>query len=258
MGAPIGYFANQQPNDYPDLNKCPDCETFFQADTCPLCGKVCPEEFRAGNRKPQKQKKIKYSHSSGRVEFVPWYYSGWFIIALLVVFPILGLILLWQSNTAKGWKIAGTLLPVVIHVAPAVIGVVSGILNLSPMPEPPVETREEYVEMCEKIDAESYYRSPNDMIERHVSMELTVKRKIMDETGSMGLVTVFYECEAVVGERRFTFLLADCQQGEIQNLATGDRITVWGETYGGWSVYNSAVGVVEEPTVLMYYVDILP
>lgn len=254
MGAPIGYFANQQPVDYPDLNKCPDCETFFQSDTCPLCGKVCPEEFRAGNRKTVKQKKIKYSHSSGRVEFVPWYYSGWFITAMLVVFPILGLILLWQSNAEKGWKIGGTLLPVVLHIAPTLIGILMGMLSFSSMPEPPVESREEYVAMCEAIDAEDYYRSSNEMVGQHVTMNLTVKRKILDETGSLGPVTVFYECEAQVGNQRFPILLADCRREDLSNLTTGDKITVWGETYGGWSVYSSAVGVVEEPTVLMYYV----
>ena len=26
--------------DYPELNKCPDCETFFASDNCPICGRM--------------------------------------------------------------------------------------------------------------------------------------------------------------------------------------------------------------------------
>ncbi len=43
MGTPIGFFADDTPQDYPELNKCPDCETYFQTPCCPLCGKECPE-----------------------------------------------------------------------------------------------------------------------------------------------------------------------------------------------------------------------
>ena len=57
MGADLGFFAEDRERDFPELNKCPDCETFFADANCPICGKECPEEFRAGNRKPIKQKK---------------------------------------------------------------------------------------------------------------------------------------------------------------------------------------------------------
>ncbi|MBE6634550.1 MAG: hypothetical protein E7620_09485, partial [Ruminococcaceae bacterium] len=104
MGAPIGYFSDQQPVDYPELNKCPDCETFFQTLTCPLCGKECPEEYRAGNRKAVKPKKVRYRNNSGRVQFIPWYHCAWFLVIALLAFPLVGLILLWQSSHSKGWK----------------------------------------------------------------------------------------------------------------------------------------------------------
>ena len=57
MGRMLGSFADDTELDRPDLNKCPDCKCYFAGDTCPLCGKVCPEEMRAGNRKPVKVKK---------------------------------------------------------------------------------------------------------------------------------------------------------------------------------------------------------
>ena len=111
MGTPIGFFGDESPQDYPELNKCPDCETYFQTSNCPLCGKECPEEMRAGNRKPVKRKKVR--RGNRRVQFVPWYLSAWFIIAMLIFFPIIGLILLWQSNWRKGWKIVATILTII-------------------------------------------------------------------------------------------------------------------------------------------------
>jgi hypothetical protein len=56
MGRMLGAFDSDE-IDRPDLNKCPDCGCFFLQDTCPICGKLCPEEMRAGNRKPVKLKK---------------------------------------------------------------------------------------------------------------------------------------------------------------------------------------------------------
>ena len=138
MGAQIGFFSDSAPVDYPELNKCPDCETFFQDERCPLCGKLCPEEMRAGNRKPVKQKK-RSSRSDGRVRFVPWYFSAWFIVAMLMLMPIVGLILLWQSDMRKGWKIALTFLP----IAPTLLSGLMMLLNGWLHPSLPDASRDE-------------------------------------------------------------------------------------------------------------------
>ena len=55
----LGSFADENELDRPDLNKCPDCKCYFAGDNCPLCGKPCPEEMKAGNRKPPKKEKKK-------------------------------------------------------------------------------------------------------------------------------------------------------------------------------------------------------
>ena len=90
MGRSLGYYDSDE-LDRPELNKCPDCECFFASDECPLCGKICPEEMRAGNRakvKPPKKRK----NSSGRVQFIPWYHSWWFILLMMYFMPIAGII----------------------------------------------------------------------------------------------------------------------------------------------------------------------
>ena len=46
----LGAFADDEGFDRPDLNQCPDCKCFFEGDNCPLCGKECPENMRAGKR----------------------------------------------------------------------------------------------------------------------------------------------------------------------------------------------------------------
>ncbi len=97
MGRMLGAFDNPQELDRPDLNKCPDCECFFAGENCPLCGKTCPEEMRAGNRKPPKKVKKRRSNNNGRVIFVEWYHS-WLCIILATLFnPLIGIILLLTS-----------------------------------------------------------------------------------------------------------------------------------------------------------------
>ena len=86
MGKLLGAYDDID-NEREDLNKCPDCECFFAQDVCPMCGKPCPEEMRAGNRKPVKQKKRRRSSGSGRVTFVEWYHSWWFIAIMMIFMP---------------------------------------------------------------------------------------------------------------------------------------------------------------------------
>ncbi len=110
MGTQLGYFSNDNPVDYPELNKCPDCETFFAAEHCPLCGKLCPEEMRAGNRKKVKKSKKGRRSGNGRVRFVPWYLTTPAILAALFLQPVVGLVLLWMSNWKRWQKILATVL----------------------------------------------------------------------------------------------------------------------------------------------------
>lgn len=110
MGTQLGYFSDTSPVDYPELNKCPDCETFFAAEHCPLCGKLCPEEMRAGNRKKAKAPKKSRRSGNGRVRFVPWYLTTPVIVVALVFQPAVGLVLLWMGNWKTWVKIVATIL----------------------------------------------------------------------------------------------------------------------------------------------------
>lgn len=88
--------------DHPDLNKCPDCECYFAGERCPLCGKLCPEEMRAGRRKPPEVPKKKRSTSpTSRVIFIDWFHRWWFIVLMLFLFPLVGIILLVTSPHKK-------------------------------------------------------------------------------------------------------------------------------------------------------------
>lgn len=128
MSRDLGYFSDPDAVDYPDLNKCPDCETFFAERCCPFCGKECPEEFRAGNRKKIKVKKHR-SRGNGRVQFVPWYHSTWFIIIMLFFQPLVGLILTWTGVWKTGWKVLATVLTLFSWVFGALIGFLLGMLR---------------------------------------------------------------------------------------------------------------------------------
>ena len=87
MGRMLGAFDNPEELDRPDLNKCPNCNCYFPQDTCPICKMECPEEMRAGNRKKVKKKRSRRG-ASGRVTFVEWYHSWWFIVIMMFFMPI--------------------------------------------------------------------------------------------------------------------------------------------------------------------------
>lgn len=143
--------------DRPDLNKCPDCGCFFPQDNCPLCGRECPEEFRAGNRKRVKPQKHK--NSSGRVTFVEWYHRWWFIAIMMFVMPVVGIVLLITSPHKKSAKIIFAVVAVLYAVLRTLLG--GGYIGaVKDMFTEPVErlSFEEYSEKCLEITPEDFYR----------------------------------------------------------------------------------------------------
>ena len=111
MGRMLGYHGSDE-LDRPDLNKCPDCGCFFATDACPLCGMICPEEMRAGHRAKVRHKK--HRSSSGRVQFIPWYYSWWFIIFVFCISRVAGIILFATSPYSKKLKITVTVIALAV------------------------------------------------------------------------------------------------------------------------------------------------
>ena len=259
MRLPLQFFGGA-PDDYPHLNKCPDCETFFADLTCPLCGKICPEEMRAGNRKPPKQKwEDPYSRGGNRVQFLPWYYSTWFIILMLVIFPLVGIILLWTGPWKKKWKIittavlvAWTVLPYVfafaLHILYGVFGGERITVNLS-------TPREEYVELCQQADVDvvGIFRNPDDFANSFVEMTVTVGDVFQNYNADE--YRWYYRCTAEVDGREYTFLVRDFRGEGSPNLTTGDRITLYGQVMG-----NVEVDTYEEtlrgPCIAMRFADL--
>lgn len=241
MGRQLGSFADDEELDRPDLNKCPDCGCFFADPYCPLCGKLCPEEYRAGNRKPVKKRRRRSSGGSGRVTFISWYHSWWFIILMLFVFPLLGFILLFTSPHKKSAKIA------VVAVALAYTlltnyGFWIAIDQFRDLLDPPVNqklSREEYIAACETVDPETFYRNPGMYEGKFVTMTVTVTAKLVDsaEYYGDGRYYNYYVCQNDAGTCQF--LLRDCQAGSAQNLIVGDVIIVWGEGAGNVSIYDT-------------------
>lgn len=254
MGRMLGAHDNADALDRPDLNKCPDCGCFFAQDTCPLCGKVCPEEMRAGNRKPVKQKKVRYR--SDRVTFVEWYHSWWFIILMLVIFPIVGIVLLATSPHKRSVKLT------VIAIAAAYtilssVGIGNVISRVTGFFERPVNTsmsREEYVAECDAVDAETFFREAGAYEGDFVCMTLVVEGKFADYESYYNdkKYATYYVCRDE--ESGVTIYVRDCQQKGAQNLLEGDVITVYGEGAGNISVHDLNYELRSGPCINMAYV----
>ncbi len=253
--------------DHPDLNLCPECGSFFapSAEHCPICGALCPEEMRAGNRAVKKQKdptaKEFWSQGRGasRVRFVEWYHSWWFIILMLFWMPIVGLVLLITSPHKPKWK-AVLIAAAVLYTILSTFGIGNLIGHVTGMFEKPVDTslsRDAYIAQCETLetDAEAFYRMPDAYLDRMCSLQLTVKEKFTDpETQYNGdKYGEYYLCTDESGA--FTILVRDCTAltGETQNFVSGDVITVFGEGAGNVSVCNTEYQRIDAPCIHMAY-----
>ena len=175
--------------DRPDLNKCPDCLCFFAGDNCPLCGKECPEEMRAGNRAKVKPRKRR-NPNAGRVTFIPWYHSWFFIILMMFVMPIVGIILLCTSPYRLRTKIivvasivAGILILTLV-IVPLIMNaqvflLALGLSFLDDMP--PVDstiTQEEYMSRCYEPESEDFYRNPGKYDGEYIKISVVIKEKL--------------------------------------------------------------------------------
>lgn len=252
MGRMLGSYASDE-LDRPDLNKCPDCGCFFAQDNCPLCGKLCPEEMRAGNRKAVKQKKSKAS--SGRVTFINWYHSWWFILIMFFVFPIASIVLLATSPYRRRTKVV---LGVVVAVLALVsyIGIGTIISYLTNIWDKPVDTslsREEYIIACENVGGENFYRSPDDYEDEFIRLDLVVKEKVTDYGDVYdGYDSYeFYICSPV-DNPKMTIFVRDCIISGASNFAEGDVITVYGEGDDEYTLYDEE-GPFTAPTVNAAY-----
>lgn len=245
MGRSLGYFDSDE-LDRPELNKCPECECYFASEECPLCGKACPEEFRAGNRtkvKPPKKKR----NSSGRVQFVAWYHTWVFIAVMMVVQPIVGIILFFTSPHSKKSKIIAASVVVGVYALGFVL--VSGLLD-GLFSEPLVNekiSREEYVALCDSMSVEDYHRDAYNE-GNYVTLELTV-----DVQTTLDGYNTVYLCTDRNGGRQV--YIVDCSVDTKTNYLKGDMIRVYGQCSG--IADFSIDGMAELPCLYMAYSELI-
>lgn len=258
MGRMLGAYDEDNQNDRPDLNRCPDCGCYFSQNDCPLCGKPCPEEQRAGNRKVEKKKK-KSGYTSDRVIFMEWYHSWWVIILALIFFPIVGVVLLVTSPHKKSMKITVGIIAVLYTVI-SYFGI-SGLGSMfSQMWDKPVDTslsREEYIAACELVTPEEFYRSADAYEDKFVSMTLTVIDQFRDSDGEYygEEYTTYYMCRDSGGEV-VTIMVRDCVTEDGQNYISGDVITVYGEGAGDATVYDMNYEPRTAPCLNAAYIEL--
>ena len=257
MGRMLGVFDNDEELDRPDLNKCPDCGCFFAQDECPLCGKICPEEMRAGNRKAVKHKKRR-SSGAGRVTFIDWYHSWWFIVLMMFIFPLVGIILLITSPHEKKKKIIFCCIAAAYIILSSVgIGaIVTLIGNLTDRPVDTSLSREEYVSACSEISPEELYRSSDAYKGKFVKTQLVVASEV--EYYGEGFYyddgDRYYLCLSDLGGG-MAIIVRDCLLEDSIRLLPGDVITVYGQGGGEKTVYTRD-DVVTSVCLNMAYVEI--
>lgn len=251
MGRSLGYFDSEE-LDRPELNKCPECECYFASEECPLCGKVCPEAFRAGNRAAVKKPK-KTRNSSGRVQFIPWYHTWWFILIMMYFIPIAGIVLFFTSPYSKKLKIIVGSIVVGFYVILGIVGLLLSGMMAGWFADPPVNddlSREEYIATCQVMEAEQFYRMM-DNEDVYACVTLTVKEIIVDQWGEYGYYDTYYLCTSA--DESITLLVRDCRLDGGDRLLANDVILVYGEGGGEASILTDQDRVLTHPCLNMAY-----
>jgi len=248
MGRSLGYHDSDE-LDRPELNKCPDCECFFASDECPLCGKICPEDMRAGNRAKVKPPKKK-TNSSGRVQFIPWYHSWWFILVMMYFMPIAGIILFFTSPHSKKSKIIAASVVGCVYILGVLLvmfgsGLLSNLFYESPVNDK--ISREEYVEMCEPVSIEEFYRDAYNR-GNYVALELRVVDSTTDQDGVTRYLCTNRNIESV------QIILLDYSVDKRTNYMKGDMIRVYGECSG---IMGSWIDDENLPWLYMAYSELI-
>ncbi len=251
MGRMLGAYDSDE-LDRPDLNKCPDCGCFFATDTCTLCGKLCPEEMRAGNRAKVKHKRRR--PTSGRVEFIPWYHTWIAMILISIVMPYFGIILFITSPYSKKVKIAVVAACAVFMIFYTGIGsMLLGKLFEKPLVNDDL-TRSEYAETCVEMTAEEFYRQAVNE-GAYVTMELTVAEQLPSSWFGEEADVVFYRCTSADG--RTSVILRDCLLENRQLYKQGDMLRVWGESAGRVEYYPNYERTETLPCLNTAYCDLI-
>jgi hypothetical protein len=252
MGRMMGAFDRDNDMlDRPDLNKCPDCGCFFSQDNCPLCGKPCPEEMRAGNRAAPKKQKYKYDNGYRTVMFVNWYHRWWFIALMAFIQPLVSIVLLITSPHKKAHKIIAVIIAILFSVLYTFAS--SFIFGLIYPPEEPVDTsltKEQYVAKCNEVSPEEFYRNPEKYYGEFVKLELVVTEKVSSRDY---YEPVCYICKSADGGDFVIFVNSYLIENE-QNFIAGDKITVYGEGAGTSSAYDNNGYLRKSTCVNMAYV----
>ena len=261
MSRDLGYFSDPDAVDFPELNKCPDCETFFAESNCPFCGKACPEEFRAGNRKKVKVKRQR-SRGNGRVQFVPWYHSTWFILIMLFFQPLIGLILTWTGVWKTHWKVIVTAILVIPYLLVFVLGGIVGIFDawFAPEEEIPVNlalSNEEYVALCEQVDVEALFRQPDRYADAYMRLTVTVDAVVYDTYDYESDYTRYYRCHVEKNGKQMEFLVRDWRQENVYNLVEGDVILVYGQGGGTADIYSDDEENIILPCINMRCLELI-
>ena len=258
MGRMLGSFADDEELDRPDLNKCPDCKCFFAGESCPICKKICPEDMRAGNRAPVKHKKRRTSSDSGRVTFIEWYHSWWFITIMVVIFPIVGIVLLATSPYKTSKKVLFISLAVILFFISAfgIGNIISGITDIWDKPVDTSLSKDEYIARCESVMLEDICRSADGYNDKFVTVKLKIVKKVTYQDEYYNSKDyVCYLCEAENGST-YNLILRDCLLENQQRFIAGDIITVYGECAGECTAFDSEYNEYVAPCLNMAYVDL--
>ena len=177
---------------------------------------------------------------------------------MLYIFPIVGIILFFTSpHSKKSKNIVGC---VVGGIYMLFLALWMGIFYFSGEDAVVNDsiTKEEYVERCEPMTVEQFYRNAYDNEGAYITLDVVVVERLTEsslDVYDQPTVSTYYRCRSANGGIVEIFI-GDCNLEKQTNYLPGDRLRVYGEGGGMISVWQEDYTFTDElPCLYMAYCE---
>lgn len=133
-----------------------------------------------------------------------------------------------------------------------IFGLVGGLLD---RPVDTSLTREAYIERCDEVSAEQYYRAYAEYEDKFVKTELVIVSKSQFSGSSPYSEDIFYICRPI-NDGDYYIIVRDCQVDSDRIYLAGDKLIIYGQGDDFTYAFAPDDTRIEGPCLNMAYAEL--